>query len=702
MRQVALIGAGFIAEAHLEALRQVEGVRVGAVVDPSLDRAESLARRAGGASAHASIEALLAAGKPDAAHVLTPPPLHRATAEPLLRAGVPVLLEKPMAETPEDCRALMEAATASGAALKINHNFVHHPAFVKLSEAIDSGKYGRLRAVQMRYAAPLRQLTARAFGHWMFDSSRNLLLEQAVHPLSLIDALIGEAQLVEAVPAPFAKPADGIEIANRWTMILRAGNREASLQLVLGANYPAWTISALCDDGVIEAEMFENRVTARGGYAEIAPLDHAKRGFRVARGAAAEAARGIGSYTAELLRLGPKSDGFNRSMGGAIAAFYDELDSYQKGGARPDGATGLRLVGQCGDAAAKAPTPAIAAVPLPGANATYDVAVLGGTGFIGQHLTRALLDAGKRVAVMARTTKNLPGLFHDPRVGVFRGSISDPVAVAEVVARAPQVVNLAHGGGGADRAAIEKAMVGGAKTVARACLEAGSERLLFVSSSAALYLGDPLKTLDHASGPDAQPEARGDYGYAKVKAEEAMLAMHREAGLPVSILRPAVVVGEGTSPFHSALGAYNTDTHCVGWSGGTSPLPFVLGEDVAGAILRALEVEREAVVGKALNLVGDVRWSARRYTEELAKATGRPLAYHPKGMASLAGMEWLKWAAKRASGRKGVPTPSSRDLRSRGMVSKIDTRHEKELLGWEPVADEATFRARAIDVHREG
>ncbi len=698
MRQVALIGAGFIADAHLTALSTMSDVRVSAVVDPSASRASSLARRAGEAAVFASVDELIEQAKPDAAHVLTPPPLHRATAEPLLKAGVSVLLEKPMAETAEDCAALIEAAEASGAALRVNHNFVFHPAMVRVREAVASGRYGRIRAVQMRYAAPLRQMTARAFGHWMFDSPRNLLLEQAVHPLSIIDALIGTPTLISAEPEAMARPAEGIEIANRWSMVLRSGECEAQLQLILGANYPSWSVSVLCDDGVIDAEIFENRVVARGANSTIAPLDHAKRSFTVAKGAAADAVRGIGSYTAELMRLGGKSDGFNRSMAGSVSRFHADLDAHAAGAERPDGATGLDLVALCESAASRAPAKAVPATPVPGANAVYDVAVLGGTGFIGQHLTRALLNQGKRVAVMARSTRNLPDLYRHADVGVFTGSISDAERVADVVARAPQVVNLAHGGGGADREAITEAMVGGAETVARACKEAGSERLIFVSSSAALYLGDLLKTLKQTDGPDPQPEARGDYGYAKVKAEEAMLAMHAD-GLPVSILRPAVVVGEGTSPFHSALGAFNTETHCIGWSRGTTPLPFVLGEDVASAILRSLDVPVERIAGKALNIVGDVRWSARKYMDELASATGRPLYFHPKGEASLAGMEWLKWAAKRASGRKNVPTPSKRDLRSRGMLSAIDTQVEKELLGWEPVADEAEFRARAIAVH---
>jgi len=696
MRRVALIGAGFIADAHLGGLATVQDVKVTAVVDPSMGRAEAMEKRIG-ATPFASVDEMIAAKIADTAHVLTPPPFHRLVAEPLLEAGIDVLLEKPMAETSEDCQALLDAAAKSGAALRINHNFVHHPAYLRLKKQIESDKYGKLRAVQMRFAAPLRQMAAKQFGHWMFDSPRNLLMEQVVHPLSLIDDLLGPVELANALPAEPTRPTEGVAITNKWSLSFKSEQGDAQLQVILGANYPSWSISALCDDGVIEAEMFESRVLGRGAHAEIAPIDHARRSFKVAKQAAGQAFGGLGSYAGEILRFGGKSDGFNRSMIGSVGAFYKDLASGQK----PTGETGLRLVGLCEQAAAVADNTPIPAVKKPGANDTYDVAVLGGTGFIGQHVTEALLAQGKRVAVMARSTKNLPGLFRNENVGIFGGSISDKDAVADVVRRAPQVVNLAHGGGGATREAVTAAMVGGAEVVAEACLAAGTERLLFISSSAALWLGDKNEKLDAQTPPDQNPEARGDYGYAKVVAEEAMLKMHAEKGLPVSILRPAVVVGEGGAPFHSALGAFNTETWCVGWNKGKNPLPFVLAEDVASAIIGALDAKLDTITGQAFNLVGDVRWSARQYIDELAEATGRPLKFQSQSGVAVSGMEWLKFVAKKVSGRKGVPAPSSRDLKSRGMVSEIDTSIEKKVLGWQPVADEAKFRERAIHVHRD-
>jgi nucleoside-diphosphate-sugar epimerase len=175
-----------------------------------------------------------------------------------------------------------------------------------------------------------------------------------------------------------------------------------------------------------------------------------------------------------------------------------------------------------------------------------------------------------------------------------------------------------------------------------------------------------------------------------------MLAMHREKGLPVVILRPGVVVGEGGLPFHSGVGLYNNDQHCIGWNAGRNPLPFILVEDVADAILRAATAP--GIEGRCYNLVGDVRLSARDYTAALANALGRPLQYHPQSANFLWAEDTGKWLVKRATGRN-VPAPSVRDFLSRGMMATFDTADAKRDLNWTPVADPARFIDRAIRIH---
>jgi len=689
--RVGLVGAGFIADIHAEALRHVPNATVTAVADPAPGRAASLADRWGIAGRFTDTADL--AGKVDAVHVLVPPNLHRHVAEPLLQAGLHVLLEKPMAETPADCAALQQAAAEAGVALGVNQNFVFHPAQVELQKAVRANRIGPVRHVSVLYNMPLRQLDGGQLGHWMFAEPRNLLLEQAVHPLSQVEDLLGPVRSVEAQAQPPRRVGEGLELITGWLLSLRCERGTAQLQFALGQSHPVWSVTAIGDDGVLEADVINNRVSSSTPSRWLDFADTLQSGGERASGLVMGSLDGAFRYLAGMSGLAPRGDAFFRSMQGSLGAFYRQLGKEE----RPRGGMGGRLVQVCADIAATVDGPKARPRPAPPADdAMYDVVVLGGTGFIGRHTLAALRAEGKRVAVFARSVDNLPLPFHDPEVGVFRGSIGDKAAVADVVRRAPVVVNLAHGGGGATAAAVEAAMVGGARLVAEAALEAECEHLVFVSSIAALYLGARNARITADTPPDPNCDRRADYARAKALADRAMLQMHAQLGLPVSILRPGVVLGLGTSPFHSGIGLYNRQTHCIGWNDGQNPLPLVLGEDVASAIAAA--VRTPAAIGKTLNLVGDVRLNAREYTRELGYATGRPLAYHPSATWMLQAEELLKWGIKRAAGRK-VAVPSYADLKSRGLVSQFDCSTEKKLLGWQPESDRDRFLQQAFATH---
>ena len=290
----------------------------------------------------------------------------------------------------------------------------------------------------------------------------------------------------------------------------------------------------------------------------------------------------------------------------------------------------------------------------------------------------------------------LPALYQDARVTVISGDIRDREKLAAVIGAAKTVINLAHGGGGASYAEILAAMQGGAAAVADICLEKGVSKLVHVGSIAALYLGPQAAPVTGATPPDPHAAQRADYARAKAVCDDFLLALHRNRQLPVTILRPGVVVGAGASPFHSGLGFYNNPQHCLGWNAGRNPLPFVLAEDVASAILGACGAEN--VAGQCYNLVGDVGWSARDYTAELAAALGRPLRFHGQAPTKLWLAECGKWLIKRLGGRR-APLPSRRDILSRGMLARFDCADAKRDLSWQPVADPAVFRSRAILVH---
>jgi len=695
MRQVCLVGAGYIAGVHAEALRAIPSVRLAAVVDPNIEAARRLA--AGfGAAAHASAEEALAAGGIGAAHVLVPPDLHRAVAAPLLAAGVPVLLEKPLATSPAECADLLAAAQGSGATLGANQNFVFHPAFARLRRLVETRALGRPGFVDCLYNVPLRQFAGRQFGHWMFAEPGNLLLEQAVHPLSQLAVLAGPVRDLAAFAGPPVEINAAMRVFPTVTATLDCAHLPAQLRLAVGQPFPFWQVTVVCDDGVIVADILGNRVVTHARTRWLEAVDGA---LSATRSAVMLARDGIGNllgYGLSMLRLRPRSDPFFVSMRGSIAAFHAALDA----GARPetDGAFAAALVETCTRIAAAAfpppaprPAPAIRTGP-----AAADVAVLGGTGFIGSATVARLLASGRRVAVMARSVRGLGAVFDHPDVALHRGDIRNPADVAAAIGSAPLVVNLAHGGASGSYAQIRAAMVGGAETVARAAIERQVRRLIHVGSIASLYLGPQPAPVTGATPPDPRAEERADYARAKAECDRMLVEMHAREALPVVILRPGLVVGEGTSPFHSGLGFYNNDQHCIGWNAGRNPLPFVLVDDVAAAIVAALDAP--GIEGRAFNLVGDVRPSAREYIALLAAALERPLRFHPKRPTSLWAAELGKWVVKRLGGR-AAPLPSRRDILSRGLTATFDCADAKQALGWQPVADHASFVARAIAVH---
>ena len=693
MTRICLVGAGFIARVHEEALRGLPGCKVTAVVDPNADAAASLARAAGGAVPYASIAEAIAAGGFDRAHVLVPPDLHASTAEPLLRAGIPVLLEKPLAADSAQCDALLAAAAEGGAALGVNQNFVYHPAFARLRAAVASGAIGRPNFVGVVYNVALRQLAARQFGHWMFQAPGNILLEQAVHPLSQILTLTGPIEGIQALPGPATEIAPGRDFVGTLNVSLTGRDLPAQLRFAVGQGYPFWQVTVVGDDGVAVADILANRFYTHGRTRWLDAMDLAISGVRTAGGMAAGASGGLFGYALSMAKLRPRADAFFVSMRESLRSFHAALDE-----ARPpplDGAFGASLVGACESLRDLAFPGAKPAPPQKLNPQTWDVAVLGGTGFIGTHVVRQLLDAGHIVAVLARGMANLPAVFADPRVALIRGDIRDPEAVTRAIGGAKVVINLAHGGGGGDFEAVRRAMVGGAEIVARACQAAGVTRLVHVGSIASLYLGPDAGFVTGTTPPDARETERGDYARAKVLADRMLLDLYAREALPVTILRPGVVVGEGGPPLHSGLGMFNNDQHCIGWNDGRNPLPFVLVEDVAGACVLACTAP--GIEGCCYNLVGDVRPSARDYLADLARALRRPLRFHPQSPTKLWLVDVAKWLVKRATGR-AVPVPAQRDFLSRGMAASFDTADAKRDLGWQPVADPGIFHARAIAV----
>ena len=147
--KAVVVGCGEIAKIHLRYLKEMEQVHVAGVCDTDTGRLVSTAYRFGVQEKDNEFEALIKRVRPDVVHVLTPPTVAVPLALTAFRHGCHVLVEKPMASTPDDARRLVAAAEEAGVSLAVDHSRLLHPSIMKARALLEEGALGDLVAVDI-------------------------------------------------------------------------------------------------------------------------------------------------------------------------------------------------------------------------------------------------------------------------------------------------------------------------------------------------------------------------------------------------------------------------------------------------------------------------------------------------------------------------------------------------------------------------
>ena len=238
--RIGVVGAGLIGITHIETIARTDGFRLTGIVDPG-QRAAEIAR-AHGVPLHASVEAMIAAGDADGVIVATPNELHVSISAQLLEAGLPVLLEKPIANTVAEAAALLAVAERIGVPLLVGHHRRHNPIIRAAKKAISEGAIGRL--VMASVICSLYK------GDNYFDAAWRRqpgvggpLLINLIHEIDLMRHFFGDVASVSAISSNAVR---GFEVEDTAAAILRFENGGlASLTVSDAAVGPwAWDLSA--------------------------------------------------------------------------------------------------------------------------------------------------------------------------------------------------------------------------------------------------------------------------------------------------------------------------------------------------------------------------------------------------------------------------------------------------------------------------
>src|ERR1017187_4283243 len=140
--RTAIVGCGKVGHLHAAALKTLPASEFVAVCESNLERGKAFAEKYG-VKAYATIDDLIAAGTAEMITVATPHPAHAEAATKAARAGLHVLVEKPLAASLADCDAILAAARAGGGALGMICQRRFFEPCPRIRHALDEGKLGR-------------------------------------------------------------------------------------------------------------------------------------------------------------------------------------------------------------------------------------------------------------------------------------------------------------------------------------------------------------------------------------------------------------------------------------------------------------------------------------------------------------------------------------------------------------------------------
>lgn len=200
MLKFALVGCGRIAKRHSELLghNQIEGAELVAVCDRVASKAKAIAANFDVPS-FTDMHEMMKAVSIDVVVVLTESGHHAEHVLELAPYGKHIVVEKPMALTLDDADAMIAACDRNAVRLfVVKQNRLNVPV-VKLREAMEAGRFGKLvlGTVRVRWCRPQRYYDQDSWrGTWALDGG--VLTNQASHHIDLLEWMMGDVQSVYA------------------------------------------------------------------------------------------------------------------------------------------------------------------------------------------------------------------------------------------------------------------------------------------------------------------------------------------------------------------------------------------------------------------------------------------------------------------------------------------------------------------------
>jgi predicted dehydrogenase len=229
--KVACIGMGWWSDVLADAIKKSKKIQIAACFSRSAEKREAFAKKYG-CKAAGSYEEILRDRSIAAIINTTPNGVHRETTEAAARAGKHVFLDKPIANTVEDAKALTEACRKAGVVLALGYQRRRESHFRLVKKEIDEGKFGRLVNAESNISRD--RLGKIDLSSWRYQAAGmpgGVMLQIGIHYTDVLEYLLGPVRAVSGRFVRLVLPGDNPDVAS---LILE---HESGAQSTLNASY---------------------------------------------------------------------------------------------------------------------------------------------------------------------------------------------------------------------------------------------------------------------------------------------------------------------------------------------------------------------------------------------------------------------------------------------------------------------------------
>jgi predicted dehydrogenase len=229
--RVACIGMGWWSDVLADAIKRTDKIQIVSCYTRSQDKREAFARKYGCKPA-ASYEAVLADPMVEAIVNTTPNDVHLATTQAAAQAGKHVFLDKPIANTVSDGRAITAACRNAGVVLAMGYQRRRESHFRWVKRQIESGAFGK--PVNAEANISRDRLGKIDLSSWRYQAAGmpgGVMLQIGIHYADVLTYLMGPVKAVHGQFAQLVLPGDNPDVAS---MILE---HETGALSTLNASY---------------------------------------------------------------------------------------------------------------------------------------------------------------------------------------------------------------------------------------------------------------------------------------------------------------------------------------------------------------------------------------------------------------------------------------------------------------------------------